>query len=141
MAATLSMEDIQLLNMLEQRTGAQGLDVVRTETGFVFVVASGQAGKAIGKGRENLRRMERELGGKSVDVVETADTLDAFARNAFKPALIRTVELKKEGSTQKVYIKVDGTQRGLAIGRNGETIKKARMLLQRRFGVDDVKIV
>ncbi|MBI5226876.1 NusA-like transcription termination signal-binding factor [Candidatus Micrarchaeota archaeon] len=141
MAATLSMEDIQLLNMLEQRTGAQGLDVVRTETGFVFVVASGQAGKAIGKGRENLRRMERELGGKSVDVVETADTLEGFARNAFKPALLRTVELKKEGNTQKVFIKVDGTQRGLAIGRNGETIKKARMLLQRRFGVDDVKIV
>jgi len=136
----LSLEDIQLLNMLENRTGAQGIDVVRTENGFVFVVAKGHAGKAIGKGRENLRRLERELG-KSVDVVETADDLDAFARNAFKPALLRTVEVKEDQGNKKVFIKVDGTQRGLAIGRNGETIKKARILLQRRFDVQDVKIV
>lgn len=138
MAATLSLEDIQLLNMLESRTGAQGIDVVRTETGLVFVVAAGHAGKAIGKGRENLRRLERELG-KSVDVVENAATLEDFAKNAFKPAVIRQVETKEEG--KKVFIKVDGSQRGLAIGRNGDTIKKARVLLQRRFGVIDVKIV
>ncbi len=140
MTATLSLEDIQLLNMLESRTGAQGIDVVRTENGFVFVVATGHAGKAIGKGRENLRRLERELG-KSVDVVETADTLEGFARNAFKPALLRTVEVKQDQGSKKVFIKVDGSQRGLAIGRNGETIKKARILMQRRFDVQDVKIV
>lgn len=140
MAATLSLEDIQLLNMLETRTGAQGIDVVRTEDKIIFVVSPGHAGKAIGKGRENLRRMEREFG-KSVDVVETAETLEAFAHNAFKPALLRTVEVKEDNGNKKVFIKVDATQRGLAIGRNGETIKKARVLMQRRFGVADVKIV
>jgi N utilization substance protein A len=140
MAATLSLEDIQLLNMLEQRTGAQGIDVVRTEDKIIFVVSAGHAGKAIGKGRENLRRLEREFG-KGVDVVETADTLDAFAHNAFKPAVLRTVDVREENGNKKVFIKVDANQRGLAIGRNGETIKKARVLLQRRFGVADVKIV
>lgn len=140
MAATLSLEDIQLLNMLESRTGAQGIDVIRTEDKIIFLVSQGNAGKAIGKGRENLRKMEKEFG-KSVDVVEAADNLEALAKNAFRPALLRSVEVKEENASKKVFIKVDSSQRGLAIGRNGETIKKARLLLARRFDVQDVKIV
>ncbi len=140
MGAVLSQEDFQLLNLLEQKTGAQAVDVLRTETALVFIVAEGNAGKAIGKQRANLVRLGRETG-KSVDVVENSDDLETFAKNAFKPALLRQVEIKEENGIKKIFIKTDAQQRGLAIGRNGEKIKRARLLLARRFDVADVKLV
>ncbi|MBI4360701.1 NusA-like transcription termination signal-binding factor [Candidatus Micrarchaeota archaeon] len=135
---TLSTADFQLLNLLEDKTGVRALDVFQAESALVFVVPSGSAGKVLGKQGSNRLRLERFVG-KSVDVVEQSETLEGFARNCFRPAEIRQVDVKEQG--KKVIVKVDASQRGLAIGRSGERIKRARLLLKRYFDVDDVKLV
>lgn len=135
---TLSTADFQLLNMLEDKTGVRAVDVFQTESAMVFVVPNGAAGKVLGKQGFNRLRMERAVG-KPVDVVEQSETVEGFARNCFRPAEIKQVDVKEQG--KKIIVKVDATQRGLAIGRNGERIKRARLLLKRYFDVDDVKLV
>ncbi|HLD76412.1 MAG TPA: NusA-like transcription termination signal-binding factor, partial [Candidatus Norongarragalinales archaeon] len=132
-------EDIQLLNLLETRTGAHALDVVRSGDGLIFVVESGQMGKALGKNGQNLIRLRNDVG-KPVDLVESADSLEIFVRNLFRPAEVVSVNVAQEGG-KKVSVKVSNDSKGLAIGRSGEKIKRARLLLKKYFDVEDVKIV
>lgn len=137
---TLSKEDIQLLNLLEFRTGAHGKDVVRSDNELVFIVASGDLGKAIGKNGTNLARLRREVGA-SVEVVEAANSLEGFTYNLFKPVPVQEVSMSEDGGRKTVTVKVEREKKGLAIGRNGERIKRARALLKRYYEVDEVKIM
>lgn len=131
------MEDIQLLNMLEARTGAKGTDVVRAEGGFTFIVERGELGKAIGKQGANLARLRKETNA-NVEIVEASDTIEGFTRNVFRPAILREINVINDGKT--VSIKVDREEKGKAIGRNGDKIKRARTLLKRCYGIEEVKL-
>ena len=68
------------------------------------------------------------------------DSLEIFVRNLFRPAEVVSVNVAQEGG-KKVSVKVSNDSKGLAIGRSGEKIKRARLLLKKYFDVEDVKIV
>ena len=141
MERKLSMEDIQLLNSLERATGARAVDAVITQDSVLFVVAPGQIGKAVGKGGSNVRKLENFFGGKKVEMVEGADSIGEFLSHAFAPAEVISVEEVSNNGKNEAVVKVDENSKGIAIGRNGEKIKRARMLAKRLFNVDDVKIL
>lgn len=137
---TISNAEIQLINMLESSTGAHAKDVVMTGDSVIFVVEKGELGKAIGKGGVNIKRM-RYAFKKNVEVVEAADDLRGFLANIFKPVKLVDVLEATSGDRKVVSVSVDNKNKGLAIGRGGERIKKARALAKREFGCDDVRII
>lgn len=132
----LSNEDLQLLSALDSRTGARAVDVLNGEASIVFLLEKGELGKAIGKGGANLERL-RGVFGKNVEFVEYSPELGEFVKNLFKPVEVLGVD--KDGS--EVAVKVENAKRGLAIGRGGEKIKRAKALLKKYFGVSDVKLL
>jgi len=130
-----------MLNTLERATGAKANDVYATNECVTFIVQQGDLGKAIGKQSANLEHLRKAFG-KNVDLVEDADTLRTFLGNVFRGVEFLSVEEKEDAANGRktVLLKVSEAHRGKAIGRGGEKINRARALVKRRFGYDDVKI-
>ena len=141
MTAVISNAELEAIRMLEQGTGALAKDVVFTPSAVVFVVKQGDLGKAIGRQGKNIWRLEKMFG-RGVQFVEEATELRNFAANLFAPAQVLEVKQSNSaGGKKMVFVKVDAKNKGLAIGAKGEKINRARTMLQRHFGIDDVKIV
>ncbi|MFH1200218.1 MAG: NusA-like transcription termination signal-binding factor [Candidatus Micrarchaeota archaeon] len=136
----LSFEELQLLNSLEQLTGARANDVVCTPETMFFVVEAADVGKAIGRGGSNIARLRERLG-KNVEVIAGSADYRQFFNSLFSPALVKDYVERGEGGAKRLDVVVDESQRGIAIGRNGEKIKKAKIFGKRYFGYDEVRVV
>lgn len=129
-----------MLNLLEKVTGARGTDVIVSPESVLFVVAKGNLGRAIGKAGANIHKFQGLLG-KPVEIVEGGESVSELVSNALAPAKLVSVEENHKGDKVEVIVSVDPKSKGLAIGRNGERIKRARLLAKRFFGVEEVRIV
>ncbi len=136
----ISNDELYLLGVLERVTGAKANDVVQQDDGVVFVVAPGELGRAIGKQGVNIKRL-REVLDKKVDIVEYDADVNAFLGRLFLPAAITGISETDVMGRKILQVRVDPEKKGLAIGKGGEKIKRARVLCNRLFGVDDVKVL
>ena len=137
----ISAEQLQLISLLERETGAQAMDVLDSPESVVFLVKQGDLGKAIGKNGISLQTLSRKMG-KRVEFVEFNESLDGFLGNLFKPVQIH--EIQKNSALdggQSIVLKVDFQNKGLAIGKGGSKINRARELAKRHFGVSELKIM
>lgn len=138
--ATLNNEELKLLAMLEQQTGAVARDVIVGDEGIMFIVKPGDAGKAIGKGGANIKKVQK-LFSKPVGIVEDSETAEGFLRNLLAPATLKSVTNAANDGKTVLQVEVDPEKKGVAIGKGGERVRRARALLKRRFNIDDIKIL
>jgi N utilization substance protein A len=138
MGRTLSNDALRYIAVFEDVTGAAATDCVIDEERLTFVVATGEMGQAIGPGGRTVRRLEDRLG-KDVDLVEDADTPEAFVANALSPAAVYNVTIS-ENRTTIAYAEVAEEDTGVAIGSGGRNIETARLLADRHFDIDDVQL-
>ena len=100
----------------------------------IYVIRPGDMGLAIGKKGENIRRLQNVLG-KRIEMVEFAETPETFIANIFKPAeVVRTEQGEADGPVN-VFVRQRGDL-GIAIGKAGCNIEKARILCRRFFGLE-----
>ena len=138
----LSMDDMAMIARFEQITGAAAIDVIRDDEGdrIIIVVRAKQLGKAIGKGGVNVRAASDAFG-RVVDVVEFADTAEEFVKSALAPARVEGVKIIEHRDGNKVAsVTVKNEDRGIAIGRDGRNVARARILVKRHFDLDNVVI-
>jgi len=138
----LSMDDMAMIARFEQITGAAAVDVIRDDEGerIIIVVRAKQLGKAIGKGGVNVRAAS-DVFGRAVDVVEMAETAEEFVKSALAPARVEGVKIIEHRDGNKVAsVTVKQEDRGIAIGREGRNVARARILVKRHFGLDNVVI-
>ncbi len=129
----LTNDEIKSISLFEQLTGAIATDCILYESGVIFIVKEGEVGRAIGKNGSSINRV-RTAFNRQVSVVEHATELSAFVANIFSTLKIK-VDIR-EGEKPLAIVRVDAKDRGNAIGRNGERIKMARMLVERYFKAD-----
>jgi N utilization substance protein A len=137
MTLRLTEEEMRYMSLFERMTDAVVRDCIEYGGTVVFVVDSGQMGKAIGKGGANIDRVRRSID-KEVEVVEFSDDEAEFVANAFQPAAIDEVEVVEENGGKVAYVDADDSDKGLAIGKDGENIAKAKELARRHYEFDDV---
>ncbi|MCJ7817856.1 MAG: NusA-like transcription termination signal-binding factor [Candidatus Thorarchaeota archaeon] len=138
----LSMDDMAMIARFEQITGAAAIDIIRDDEGerIIVVVREKQLGKAIGKGGINVRAASDAFG-RAVDVVEIADTAEEFVKSALAPARVEGVKIIEHRDGNKVVsVTVKNEDRGIAIGRDGRNVARARILVKRHFDLDNVVI-
>ena len=94
-------------------------------------------GIAIGKNGDNIRKLSRVLG-KRIEMVEFDEEPGVFIGNMFKPAEVSRVLFSEEGSVRVLIKRKENL--GLAIGKNGSTIEKAKLLTARFYNcsIEDV---
>lgn len=138
----LSMEDMGLIARFEQITGVSAVDVVRDDDGerIIVVVRAKQLGKAIGKGGINVKAASDAFG-RVVDVVEMAGTAEDFVKSALAPARVESVKIiEHRDGTKVASVTVKSDDRGIAIGRDGRNVARARILVRRHFDLNNVVI-
>jgi transcription termination/antitermination protein NusA len=136
MERNIGFKERRYIEELRILTKSTALDCVIDErySRIIYVIKPGDMGLAIGKKGENIRRMQNVLG-KRIEMVECSESLDDFIKNIFRPAEISAIRREPTGPRLDVFLKKKGDL-GIAIGKGGCNIEKARILIRRFFGCD-----
>jgi N utilization substance protein A len=137
----LGGDEMRYIALFENITGATANDCVIDNEGdrIIFIAKPGEMGLAIGKGGKNIN-MLRKMTGRPIEVVEFGDTVETLVRNCLAPAKVKEIRITERPDRKIVVVEVDSKDKALAIGKNGRTIDKTRMLAKRYYQVDHVQI-
>jgi len=133
----LSTGAIRYIALFESVTGAGIRDCIVEDERIIYVVNAGDMGAAIGKNGDHINRLKKSID-KHVELVEFSGEPDKFIINAFGSIPIKSVDLVSKQNKRLAYVEVSDKNKGLAIGREGNNIKKVKMLMQRHYDIDDV---
>ena len=138
----LTPDELKYMAVFQDVTGAVSKDCIIDEENnrIIILVKQGQMGMAIGKGGSNVKKLKKILG-KEIEVVEYDENLEALVKNIMSPARVRSVKLVQGNSKKVVYINVEPSDKGLAIGKNGRNVVRAKLILKRYMDIDSVVIV
>ena len=138
----LTEDCMRLISQFESLTGAGSRDCVMDDRNarLIFVINPGDMGLAIGKKGVSIKKAS-EVMGKKVEVVEYNSNVEQFIKNCFLPAQVISLLFEGEPGEQTVQVEVSDADRGIAIGKDGKNIFKAKKLSQRQHGIADVQIV
>jgi N utilization substance protein A len=133
MERTIGFKERRYIEELRILTKSTAIDCLIDERfdRIIYVIRPGDMGLAIGKKGENIRRLSKVLG-KKIEMVEFSENPEEFIANIFRPALLSAVKNDKEGRVDIVIQR--RSDLGIAIGRGGANVEKARLLLRRFFG-------
>lgn len=134
---SLDQETLRLIGAFETATGVQPLDCVTTERRVVFVVPKAEAGRAIGKGGQNIRKLQDRLE-RHVQVVAFSDDPQTFVENYFYDVDVDEVRIEDEGSRRVARVKVPAREKARAIGKGGSNVQIATELATRHHDVEVV---
>ena len=134
MIPTICFKERRYIEELRILTRATALDCIIDERfdRIVYLIKEGDMGLAIGRKGSNIRKMQRVLG-KRIEMVEYSPEIESFTRNVFKPAEVAGVKKEDDG---RLTVYINKGDLGIAIGKGGCTIEKARILLSRYFDTE-----
>jgi N utilization substance protein A len=137
----LGSDEMRYIALFESITGATANDCLIDPSGdrIIFIAKPGQMGLAIGKAGKNINALRR-MTGKPVEVVEGSESVEGLIKNSLAPAKIKEIRVTERPDRKIVVVEVDPKDKALAIGKNGRTIDKTRMLAKRYFQIDHVQI-
>ncbi|BBD71649.1 transcription elongation factor NusA [Sulfodiicoccus acidiphilus] len=138
----LTPEGMRFLSLFQDFTKVTARDCIIDEEGnrIVFLVDPSDMGLAIGKNGANVKRLRKVLN-REVEVVAYSNSLEDMVKNLMMPARVRSIRLVQTDSKKTLYITVAGEDKGLAIGKNGKNVSRAKLILKRYMDVDSVVIV
>jgi len=136
-----SEEEMRYLSLLEMISGVRARDclVSQEENKLIFLVEKEQVGRCVGRNGCHVKRL-RQMLGKEVEVVGYSEDPQEFLRMLFSPAQILSLKLVEEDGKRVAVLEVRPQDKGLAIGRGGNRIRKARKLVFRNCGIHDIII-
>jgi N utilization substance protein A len=143
MERTISFKERRYIEELRILTKSTAIDCIIDDRfdRLIYIITPGDMGIAIGKNGDNIRKMQKVLG-KRIEMVEYAEEPADFIRNIFKPAEVTAVTFSDNAQGEmKVSVRSRG-EVGIAIGKGGCTIEKARIIIRRFFGpeIGDITI-
>ncbi|MDD1672881.1 MAG: NusA-like transcription termination signal-binding factor, partial [Methanomicrobiales archaeon] len=123
----LTEDCIRLISQFEVLTGASSRDCIIDDRNqrVIFVVNPGEMGRAIGKKGASIKKASEEMG-KRIEVVEYSPNPEQFIKNCFLPAQVTDVEFQGEDNERVALVGVRDEDRGIAIGKDGKNIFKAK---------------
>ncbi len=134
--------ELQLMALFEKLTRVPAKDCIVDDESdrIIFVVGKGLAPFAVGKNGSKIQLLKRVFR-KDVEIIEYGKSIEEAMRNSLYPAEVVDVKVKGEGDRKTVYVRVPENHMGMAIGRGGKNIKRAKLVARRYFGVSDVKLI
>lgn len=142
MGIKLSSDQLEYMAIFGRISGASIVDCVVPENAnrIVYVVKKGEISMAIGKGGYNVKKA-REMLGKDIEIIEYNEDPKEFITKMVSPARVQGIKIVEGNDRKTAYLSVNPMDRGMAIGRDGATIQKVKILSRRHHGIDNVVIV
>ena len=136
----ITQDEMKFIQLLQNMTGATIVDCIIEDDTIIFTVKKGEVGLAVGKGGEKIKRY-RSMTNKQVEIYEYMSEAEKFITNALKPAKVKDIRLVDRMEGKKIaMVTVVPKDKGIAIGKNSDNIKKIRFLSKRYFQLDTVVI-
>jgi len=137
----LTSEELRYMSLFQDITRVTARDCIVDDENnrIIFLVNQENMGTAIGKNGLNVKRLEKLIG-KSIEIVGYSDNLEDLVRNLMAPAKVRSVKVVQSNSKKTVYITVDPQDKGIAIGKGGRNVTRAKLILKRYMDIDSVII-
>ncbi len=139
MTVKFDTEGIRYIGVFESLTGADVKDCILENDRVIMVVKKGDMGLAIGKGGANISKVKKLLK-KEIEVIEHSTDVREFIVNLLRPAEVKSVELSMKDNKRYAYVEVPNKDKGIAIGKKGEKIKRVKILMKRNQDIDNVII-
>ena len=138
MTIVFDTETIRIITLFENITNANVKDCIIRDDVVYVLVDEGDLKKVLGQRGMLIKMIERILG-KRVKVFEYSRDVVEFIEKAI-PRVI-SLKVRNENGKKTIEIRVDRSVRGLVIGRNRRNLKIYKELLERHYGVDELKVV
>jgi len=138
MKAKYDVELLKLMSLFEKITRADLKDCFVNRERVVFIVQHGEMGKALGKQKFNLQKIEEAINRK-IKIVEFNPDVLEFIKNLMYP--LKILEIKQDDSV--VIIKGSDTKtKGLMIGARAQNLRNYEELVKKYFdNVNEIKVV
>jgi len=128
----IDQETFALRMMIERETRSQIKDCFSSPDELIVIVAAGQMGKALGKGGQNVKRLQEKLRRK-IKFIEFSPNIATFVRNLVKP--IRIAEIVHEDTI--LFLRDPSKKtKSLLIGRGGKNLLTLQRAVSRFFNVE-----
>lgn len=131
----LTGDDLTIFSTFEKISQVMPSDYLTNDDLMIFLVPLNLLGKAIGKQGTNIEKL-RSTFRKRIVVVPDSQDLELFIRGFFSNIQIHDIEIRNVMGEQEVMLTVEEKDRGLAIGRNGERVKTAKIFLKKKFNAN-----
>lgn len=128
----LSGEDLDFLSVFERITGVFPSDYFQQGETLAFLVERKELGKAIGKQGRNIQQLKSKLRKKVFIVAQDKDPT-IMVKNFFSN--VRVLDVSHQPEPGLLIVSLDDRDRGIAIGKNGERIKLAKEIFQKKFNL------
>ncbi|OYT40040.1 MAG: transcription elongation factor NusA [Desulfurococcales archaeon ex4484_58] len=138
----LTAEEFRYIALLNALTNVFVRDCIVDEENnrIIFLVDPKDIGRAIGPRGIYVQRLRKTLN-KDIEIVGYSENLEEQIRYALAPAKVREIRVvNRLGGKKIVYVSVDPKDKGIAIGRNGKNVARARLILKRYYGIDSIII-
>lgn len=90
-------------------------------------------GSCVGMRGQRVKNIVRELGGEKIDIIRWNEDIEAYLREALKPAEISEIKLDRKEKGAEIFVADD--QLSLTIGKKGQNVRLASKLLGWRLDV------
>ncbi len=130
-------ELLNLMSLFEKITGASLKDCFFNRDKIVFVVQPGEMGRALGKQKSNIERVEKALNRK-IKIVEFSPDKLTFIRNLMFP--LKILDMSEDEGI--VTIKgPDMKTKGLMIGARAQNLRNYEEIVRKYFALKEIKVV
>ncbi len=134
---TFDTELLKLMALFESITHSQLKDCFFDREKLVFLVEQGEMGKALGKNKMNIVKLEKMLKRK-VKIVEFNPNRMQFITNYLAP--LRIVAIKEEGDIVTIT-GADTKTKGLIIGIKAQNLRNLEKIASKYFTVQEIKVI
>lgn len=131
------------LEIPEVKTGAVEVKSIAREPGVRCKVAVSSSdekidpiGSCVGQKGVRVQNIMDELNGERIDIIEWSEKLEDYIKASLAPAKTAKIVLDDVSRHAKVY--VDGAERPLAIGKNGQNVRLASILTGWEIDILDI---
>ncbi len=134
---TFDTELLKLMALFDNITHAQLKDCFFDREKLVFLVDEGEMGKALGKNKMNIVKLEKMLKRK-VKIVEFNPNRLQFITNYLAP--LRVTDVREEDDIITVT-GADTKTKGLIIGIKAQNLRNLEKIASKYFTVQEIKVV
>lgn len=134
---SFDIDSMQFISMFESMTHAKVKDCIKKPDKLIFIVETGEIGKAIGKKGANIRKLENKFK-KKIKIIEFDEDPLIFTQNVFYPNKAKDIS-EEEGVI--TITPIDNTTRGYFIGRGASNLRNAEEIVKRYFEIKEIKVI
>lgn len=142
MSVKFTTNEIRYIALFEKVTNVMVKDCIIDDEHdkVTFLVKKGDMGLAIGKRGSTIAKMQKSVD-KSVEIIEHSDDPGEFIKNLLSSAVINSIEFSTDEKGNKIAtLDVDSKTKKNAIGKDGQTIQRARQFAKRHCKISNIII-